>query len=133
MSAAERSRVVVTAAVIERDGAYLITRRPQGVHLAGLWEFPGGKVDPGESLEGCLAREIREELACGVDVGAEIFSVAHTYPERTVELHFFACTLRGEPLAALGQELRWVPRTELHALDFPPADRGLIEKLRTQN
>ena len=129
MTAPERSPIVVTAAVIEREEAYLITRRPQGVHLAGLWEFPGGKVDGDESLPRCLAREIREELACDEDVGPEIFSIAHSYPERTVELHFFACTLRGEPSAALGQELRWVPRAELRSLDFPPADRGLIEML----
>jgi mutator protein MutT len=129
MSADKGSSLVVTAAVIERDGAFLITRRPQGVHLAGLWEFPGGKADPGESLPECLAREIREELACDVDVGRELFSITHTYPERTVELHFFACDLRGEPIAALGQELRWVPRRELRSLPFPPPDHGLIELL----
>jgi 8-oxo-dGTP diphosphatase len=122
-------RVVVTAAVIERAGAYLVTRRPEGVHLAGLWEFPGGKVDAGESLPGCLAREIREELGCEIDVHHEVFSISHTYPERVVELHFFDCTLKGEPVAALGQELRWVPREELRSLHFPPADHGLIELL----
>ena len=121
--------IVVTAAVIERDGAYLVARRPEGAHLVGLWEFPGGKCDAGESLETCLGREIREELACGVTVGAEIFSTRHTYPERTVELHFFACAAQGEPAPALGQELRWVPRGELRSLEFPPADDELIERL----
>jgi 8-oxo-dGTP diphosphatase len=121
--------VIVTAAVIERDGAYLVTRRPAGVHLAGLWEFPGGKCDRGEELEACLAREIREELDTAVEVGREIFSTAHAYPERVVELHFFACTLKGEPRPALGQELRWVRRAELRSLDFPPADDELIARL----
>ena len=132
MSAPERPRVVVTAAVIERDGTYLVTRRPAGVHLAGLWEFPGGKVDRGESLQRCLVREIQEELASDVEVGPEIFSIVHTYPERSVELHFFACTLKGEPCAAFAQELRWVPRAELRSLDFPPADRELIELLANE-
>jgi 8-oxo-dGTP diphosphatase len=121
--------IIVSAAVIERDGAYLVTRRPTGVHLAGLWEFPGGKCHGGESLETCLIREIREELGCDVEVDREIFSISHTYPERIVELHFFACALSGEPAAALGQEIRWVPRAELRALDFPPADHELIERL----
>ena len=123
---ADLPRVVVTAAVIERDGAYLVTRRPPGVHLAGMWEFPGGKCDREESFEACLVREIREELGCGVEVGREVFSTAHAYPERIVELHFFACTLQGQPMPVLGQELRWVPRTHLSTLEFPPADDELI-------
>jgi 8-oxo-dGTP diphosphatase len=121
--------VVVTAAVIERDGAYLVTRRPAGVHLAGLWEFPGGKCDRGEDLAACLVREIREELDASIEVGREILSTSHGYPERVVELHFFACTLKGEPRAALGQELRWVRRAELRSLAFPPADDELIALL----
>lgn len=123
------SRIIVTAAVVERDGAFLVTRRPTGVHLAGLWEFPGGKCGNGESFAACLVREIREELDCGVDVGREVFSTSHAYPDRVVELHFFACVLKGEPAQALGQELRWVPRHELRSLDFPPADHELIERL----
>ena len=122
-------RVIVTAAVIERDGAYLVTRRPPGVHLGGMWEFPGGKCDRGESFEACLIREIREELGCGIDVGREVFSTAHAYPERLVELHFFECTLQGQPMPVLGQEVRWVPRTHLSTLEFPPADDELIALL----
>ena len=129
MSHGSAPRVVVTAAVIERDGSYLVTQRPEGVHLAGLWEFPGGKLDAGESLQACLAREIREELGCEVEVRGEVCSVSYTYPERVVELHFFECTLRGEPRGTLGQELRWVPRGELRSLDFPPADHELIALL----
>lgn len=121
--------VVVTAAIIERAGTYLVTRRPAGVHLEGLWEFPGGKCDRGESLEACLVREIQEELACGIAVGREIFTTKHAYPERQVELHFFACSLLGEPRGVLGQEVRWVSRAALRSLRFPPADAELIELL----
>jgi 8-oxo-dGTP diphosphatase len=122
-------RIVVTAAVIERDGALLVTRRLQGTHLEGCWEFPGGKCEPGESHEACLAREILEELDASVTVGKEIYSVAHDYPERTVQLHFFECVLDGEPRPVLGQEMRWVRRGDLGSLTFPPADAELIRLL----
>ena len=131
MSAAASERVVVTAAVIERSGAFLVTRRLEGVHLEGCWEFPGGKCEPGESRTACLKREILEELGIDVRIGPEIFVVEHAYPERIVELHFFACELAGEPSPLLGQEIRWVRREELHTLDFPPADAELIERLRS--
>jgi 8-oxo-dGTP diphosphatase len=121
--------LVVTAAVIERDGAYFVTRRQRGVHLEGFWEFPGGKCDPGESLEDCLRRELREELGVEAEVGREIFTVTHEYPERSVELHFMACTLRGTPAPLLGQEMRWVRREDLRSLQFPPADDELIAVL----
>jgi 8-oxo-dGTP diphosphatase len=121
--------IVVTAALVQRDGAYLVTRRPAGVHLEGLWEFPGGKCDVGESLEACLVREIREELGCDVAVGSEVLTTTHAYPERHVELHFFACSLVGEPRGLLGQEVRWVPKSELRTLNFPPADAELIALL----
>ena len=121
--------LVVTAAVIEEDDRFLLTRRPRGTHLEGFWEFPGGKCDEGESLADCLAREIDEELGCPVAVGAEIYSITHTYPERIVELHFFTCTLAGAPHPRLGQEMRWVARRELRTLNFPEADAELIARL----
>jgi 8-oxo-dGTP diphosphatase len=121
--------VVVTAAVIEESDRFLVTRRLRGTHLEGHWEFPGGKCDPGESLEDCLVREIDEELGCGVQVGREVFSITHAYPERTVELHFFACTLEGEPRPRLGQDMQWAARSALRSLPFPAADRGLIDVL----
>jgi len=122
-------RIVVTAAVIEENGRFLVTRRPGGVHLEGYWEFPGGKCEAGESYEASLAREIGEELDAAIDIGAEVFSVAHTYEDRIVELHFFACTLIGVARPVLGQEMRWVSREELRGLPFPPADEELIRKL----
>ena len=122
-------RIIVTAAVIRRDGLFLVTRRHAGVHLEGFWEFPGGKCDPDEPLERCLVREIREDLDVEVRVGRELLSCSHEYPERVVELHFFDCELDGEPRPMLGQEMRWVPQAELRRLQFPPADDALIALL----
>lgn len=124
-------RVVVMAAVVERDRHFLVTRRPRGVHLEGLWEFPGGKCEPGESHHDGLRREMIEELGTDVRVLDELFTVSHEYPERTVELHFFRCELLDEPRPVLGQEVRWVSREDLRELDFPPADAELIERLRS--
>jgi 8-oxo-dGTP diphosphatase len=123
------SAIVVSAAVVERDGAYLVTRRLRGTHLAGCWEFPGGKCEPGESFEHCLIREIREELGCDTTVGAKLLSVAHDYGDTTVQLHFFRCDLTGEPRPLLGQEMMWVPRGDLRSWNFPPADQELIRLL----
>ena len=123
-------RLVVTAAIVERDGRFLVTRRPRGVHLEGLWEFPGGKCEPGESHPDCLRREIEEELGIPIAVNTEIFTVSHTYNDRIVELHFFACDISDEPRPLIGQEIRWVPGDGLLELDFPPADAELIELLR---
>jgi 8-oxo-dGTP diphosphatase len=122
-------RIVVTAAVIERDDAFLLTRRVRGVHLEGCWEFPGGKCEPAESHAVCLQREIREELDANVHVGEELLTVTHEYPDRIVELHFLRCELLNEPTPILGQEMRWIARADLSALEFPPADAELIEML----
>ena len=122
--------VVVTAAVVEIDGRYLVTRRHEGVHLGGFWEFPGGKCDKDETLKDCLARELLEELDVASRIGEEIFSATHAYPDRSVELHFFRCELLGEPRPVLGQEMQWVRREDLATLEFPPADVELIAILR---
>jgi mutator protein MutT len=121
--------IVVVAAVIEHDDRFFLTRRHPGTHLAGMWEFPGGKVDPGEAHADALRREIREELDADVDVQDLVFEVTHDYQDRTVALHFYRCTLNGEPRPLLGQEMRWVPRGELRSLGFPPADTELITRL----
>ena len=121
--------ITVVAAIIEREERFLVTRRPTGVHLAGLWEFPGGKIDPDESHHAALKREIREELDADVEVGELTFATTHTYPDRTITLYFYRCTLLGSPRPLLGQEMQWVPRPELPLLGFPPADAQLIERL----
>jgi 8-oxo-dGTP diphosphatase len=122
--------IVVTAAVVERDGTFLVTRRQAGVHLEGYWEFPGGKCEPGETLVASLARELDEELAVAARIGDEVLTTTHAYPERRVELHFFRCDLLEEPRPQIGQEMRWVSRAELATLAFPPADTELIDLLR---
>jgi mutator protein MutT len=123
------SAIVVVAAVIERDGQVLVTRRPAGTHLAGLWEFPGGKCEPGETHEACLVREIQEELGVVATVGAEIVAVEHEYPEKRVRLHFHRCAVDGEPRPMIDQQMQWIARGALATLAFPEADRALIEML----
>ena len=123
------SAVVVVAAVIEQDEAFLLTLRPDGTHLAGHWEFPGGKVHPSETHAEALRRELFEELDIVGRVGELVHTVRHSYPEKTVELFFYRCGFAGEPKPMMGQQVRWVPRGELRALPFPEADRALIALL----
>ena len=129
MTVSSETCIVVTAAVIERDGCFLLTRRVEGTHLAGHWEFPGGKCERAESVEQCLARELREELDVDVSVGEEVFRTRFDYPERRLDLRFLRCSLNGVPRPAQGQEMRWVPRGELRSLTFPPADTAFIAQL----
>jgi 8-oxo-dGTP diphosphatase len=121
--------LVVVAAIIERDGSFLVTLRPDGTHLAGHWEFPGGKVHAHETHVEALRREVFEELDCVVDVGELAHTVTHAYPEKTVQLFFYRCGLTGEPKPMLGQGMRWVPKRELPQLPFPEADKALIAQL----
>lgn len=117
-------------AVIERDGAVLLSRRPEGKHLAGCWEFPGGRMEPGEGPEACAAREAREELGIEVCVREPLITLDHAYPEKRVRLHCFRCDLvSGEPRALASAEVRWVPRAGLRELRLPPADGPLVELL----
>lgn len=118
--------MIVVAAVIEQDDAFLVTLRQAGTHLAGHWEFPGGKVHVGETHVEALRRELFEELDIVATVGEAVHTVTHAYPEKTVELHFYRCEFAGEPKPMLGQGMRWVPRGELAGLPFPEADRALI-------
>ena len=121
--------IVVVAAIIERDNAFLLTLRPEGTHLAGHWEFPGGKVHDHETHAEALRREVFEELDAVAVVGDLAHTVTHAYPEKTVQLFFYRCGLLGEPKPMMGQQMRWIPRSELKALPFPDADRDLIDQL----
>ena len=122
-------RIIVVAAVVEENGRFLIARRLANTHLAGYWEFPGGKVHEGETHSDALRREISEELNAGILNTRRILQTAHAYAERTVELHFYRCELTAEPQPMLGQELRWITREEFSELEFPPADAELIDGL----
>ena len=121
--------VEVVAAVIQRDGRYLITRRLEGTHLAGLWEFPGGKILPGEKPEEALRREVREELGVEASVGELIETVTWDYPEKTVRILFFRCAVRGQPCPQERQEMLWVEAAMLPGYRFPAADLRLVERL----
>ena len=122
----------VAAGVIQRDGRILITRRPEGGHLAGYWEFPGGKQEGDETPEACLIREIQEELGIRVHPSERLLTEAHEYETKRVTLHFFACTVQedAEPRSAEGQEIRWAAPGDLLRLRFPPPDRRLIALLQ---
>ena len=120
------------AGLIQDDaGRYLITRRRGGSHLAGMWEFPGGKREAGESLEEALRRELAEELAASFGVGERVEIVQWEYPERTVVIHFYRCRLESgtiEPRES--QAMEWVAPERFTEFEFPPADRDLISRLR---
>ncbi len=124
-------RVVVAAAVVRDEDRYLLTRRLPRGHLAGYWEFPGGKLEEGESPEEALVRECREE--CGIDVvPIDVLDVAfHRYPGKDVLLLFYACAL-GERRAVAHLEVAdhaWVRAGQLDDFTLPPPDRRLVEKL----
>ena len=127
----EPSTIEVAAALIQDEaGRYLIARRRHGSHLAGLWEFPGGKREPGESLEACLQRELREELTADFVVGEKVETIRWPYGEKTVVLHFYRCRLRGGAIEPReGQAIAWVAPSSLAQYEFPPADLALIVRL----
>jgi len=127
----DKGIVMVAAAIIARDGRYLIARRKPGVHLGGFWEFPGGKCEAGESFEECLRRELLEELDVSVSTAIPFQTIRHAYPEKTVELHFFRCSIGvGEPKARDCAEIRWVHPREFQLYRFPPADEGILRALQ---
>ena len=123
------TRILVVAAVIQHEDRFLVTRRQDGVHLAGFWEFPGGKVADGESHDAALRRELQEELDVQIVVNDLLLETSHQYPERVVQLFFYRCDLLGTPRPMIGQEMAWVERSELPSLSFPPADDELIQRL----
>ena len=123
--------ITVVAAIIRKDNRILITRRFNNVHLPGLWEFPGGKVEAEESLESALKREIREELGVEIAVLHEVSKVDHAYSTNIVRLHFFECAIvAGEPQPLDVADLRWVPLAEISSYPFPEADKELVARLR---
>ena len=122
----------VAAALVFREGKLLITQRYADAHLGGLWEFPGGKREPDETFEACLARELREELGIEVTVGELAESLTHAYPEKTVHLRFYLCRWEQHEPQPLGcSAFKWVTAAELKDYDFPAADARLLDKLRT--
>jgi 8-oxo-dGTP diphosphatase len=122
--------LVVAAAIMDGAGRVLIAERPAGKHMAGRWEFPGGKVAPGESEEAALARELAEELGIEVTGARAVMRLQHRYPDRTVELSMWVVeSYRGEPQSLDGQRLKWVPRERLDGEDILEADRPFVAAL----
>lgn len=122
--------LVVAAAILDPSGRVLIAERPAGKHMAGRWEFPGGKVAPGESEEAALARELEEELGIECVQARPMMRLTHRYPDREVELSLWVVErYRGEPQALDGQRLKWVQRTQLAGEDILEADRLFVAAL----
>ena len=125
-----RPHYQIAAGIIWRDGQILIAKRPSEGLLGGLWEFPGGKVEPGERLESAMVREVREELGVDVEPRDEIAAIKHSYSHFSITLHAFNCRyLAGEPQALGCQEFAWVKPEDLAHFAFPAANRRLIEKI----
>ncbi len=133
MSSTESGAVVhvVAAAVIDAAGRVLIAQRPSGTHLAGGWEFPGGKLEPGEERAAGLARELKEELGIAIAAPRPLMRVRHAYPSRVVLLDMWVVTrYTGEPKGLDGQALRWCAQEDLAAADLLPADKPIVAALR---
>jgi 8-oxo-dGTP diphosphatase len=131
MSAQGKKPVIrVVAAAIEREGRYLITQRRPTAVLPLLWEFPGGKVEPGESDPIALAREIRTRIDVAIAVGPLLSAVRKEYDAYIVDLHLYACELKeGEPRAAAVNAFRWANTKEFDTIQFTPADQASMDRL----
>ena len=132
-------QTVAVALITDGDGRLLIQRRPEDAMLGGLWEFPGGKVEPSETAPEACAREVAEELSLSVDVGPEVARVDHAYSHFTVTLHAFRCTLSpeappagtsGEPVSASGEPVQWVRPDQLDDFAFPRANRKILDAIQ---
>jgi 8-oxo-dGTP diphosphatase len=121
---------VAAGLIRDEHGRYLVTQRRSGSHLAGLWEFPGGKLEAGEAPAAALRRELSEELSATFSIGDLVETVRWEYPDRVVVLHFFECRLEAGPIVPTeNQAMAWVRPDELRDYDFPPADQELIRRL----
>ena len=126
----EASTIVVAAAIICRKDMILLARRMPESHLGGLWEFPGGKKEFGETLEDCLRREVREELGVDISEPLPFHALHYQYPEKVVELNFYTCSIiQGIPRALECAEIAWVYKHELNSYAFPPADIPVVHKI----
>jgi 8-oxo-dGTP diphosphatase len=120
------------AAIWNQTGQILIDRRKVGGTMGGLWEFPGGKIEPGETVEACIAREIREELAIEITVGDRLISIEHTYPTFHLTLTVHHCQhISGVPQPIESEEIRWVNIGDLNNYQFPAANIAIINALQS--
>jgi len=127
-AAPEPVTAVVAGVVLRGDGAVLAGKRPADSKMPLIWEFPGGKVEPGETDAEALRRELREELEIEVEVGAYVGTSTHTHAGRTVQVRAYVCTIvRGTPVAVEHVELRWLVPQDYHEVKWAPADVALLE------
>lgn len=133
MSVGVRTEAIALA-LIERGGRFLVAKRAPGQRLAGTWEFPGGRIESGETIPAAAEREGGEELGCRVRALRELFVHEHTYPDLVVRLHCVLCAVDdgAEPRALSGSELKWASLDELRSLPIPEANRQLIARLETE-
>ncbi len=120
----------VAAGIVPHDGRYLLQRRPAGTHMAGFWEFPGGKLEEGETPAAALAREMREELGVEIDGVRPLWVIRHAYDDREVELHFLAARIAaGEPRALQADAIGWYAPEAMPGLPILPADLEIVARL----
>lgn len=133
MTEQPRKHVHVACAIIERDGLVLSARRSASMNLPLRWEFPGGKIEPGEGREECLRRELVEEMGVQIDVGRALAPATHHYPTFTVTLYPFVCTIvAGEIILHEHSEIRWLPAHQMHELEWADADIPIISEYQRQ-
>jgi len=120
---------LVAIALIRRHDRWLVQRRREGDHLAGVWEFPGGKVEPGEAVETALYREVAEEVGVALTVLRPLPEIDHDYGDRRVTLHPFLCSATGEAVGREGQPLCWLTVEEIARLEIPAANRALLPEM----
>lgn len=119
--------IQVTAAIIQRQGKLLICQRPKGKRCALLWEFPGGKVDPGETSEKCIVRECHEELNITIEAERLVREIEYAYSDITVNIHFYICKLiNGEPTCVEHNDIQWFTLEEILRLPLCPADSKML-------
>lgn len=129
----EKFEAVAVGIITRAEGDFLVTQRQSHQHLGGYWEFPGGKVEPEESILQALQRELYEEVGIKVEEAEPFMDWVHVYPNKTVHLHaWWVQTFLGEPVAKEGQPLRWVALNDLEELPFPEPNKMILEKIKSQ-